>query len=43
MSELVLYECGGERWDDGPGEAPNTCPTCGAPIDAVYADFGGDA
>lgn len=34
-TEQVLYECGGTRWDDGRGEAPNKCPHCGAPIDAV--------
>jgi len=39
MTELVLYECGAERWDDGRANAPNTCPTCGAPIDAVRADL----
>ena len=34
-TEQVLYECGESRFDDANGEAPNKCPTCGAPIDAV--------
>jgi len=34
-SEWVLYECGETRFDSGRQEAPNTCPTCDAPIDAV--------
>lgn len=33
--DQVLYECGESRFDDARAEAPNSCPTCGAPIDAV--------